>query len=620
MAFASRTSAEVKLCICLASVTSVEEDGKGIFRVCYAPQLGKAACDKAQHLVLKAAEEEDMRRWIAAIHEGQERRRRDRHFVPLSVASERLVEQRRRVQEAEAEAARHRAAAAEAGRGVACQRLAAAAEAPLLAGLRRWALGARALAQAEAVQEAEARAEAAGAQAKAAEVRENSVRLGVTLVGVVLRGATQRCLGHVLRCLEPVPEPSEPLEPTPSTPSMPSALSRALAAGRVAREAVRWQSLGSAMAVLRALLKTREQRETKMQAVQASITTETGDAAVQAEDVVDLVKVVEVVKDTEVTSESTPESTPHASSPRYAASKVLEACQASPESILQELGLPSDTESESEELLPCQPKSPKCSEPVSEPVHLPANFNGDDRCTHAGASGLPIPAPRALESLQEQGDPHERQEGCISGRLTEAASSVQEVQSGLLKLQDHLEQAQVAEAERQEDSQYAQRWMLEVAACDTDALLRPSACCTGSSYDPWERESSSDVGFASASDSDLSPHREATISSRLQGGTGGDVKLQLPLRRDPWKRPPPPRCLPVGTPSQRARSSSASDTEASVTRGKSSQSPLAPLPSCDFLPQEVLRAWRSGSFEVSPTMPTTPNTSFAKRACHGPGV
>ncbi|CAK8991934.1 unnamed protein product, partial [Durusdinium trenchii] len=69
VAFASRTSAKVTLCISIAAVSTVEAQKKAEFCISYALELGKAACDRAQKLLLRATEEREMQRWIVAINE-----------------------------------------------------------------------------------------------------------------------------------------------------------------------------------------------------------------------------------------------------------------------------------------------------------------------------------------------------------------------------------------------------------------------------------------------------------------------------------------------------------------------------------------------------------------------
>lgn len=93
VSFVSRTSGQVQLCVSLSAVTSVEPDVKaGAFRLRYAPQIGKSPCDAAAvELVLKAEKEETARRWVTAITEAQERRRRDSTFIPLSFVQGRLL-------------------------------------------------------------------------------------------------------------------------------------------------------------------------------------------------------------------------------------------------------------------------------------------------------------------------------------------------------------------------------------------------------------------------------------------------------------------------------------------------------------------------------------------------
>eukprot|EP00438_Fugacium_kawagutii_P010840 Skav222084 [mRNA] locus=scaffold2165:86999:93285:- [translate_table: standard] len=71
VSFASRTSSKVKICISLAAITAVEAEEKARekgsdceqlqadFRVSYALQLGKAACDKLQKLLLRATDEDE---------------------------------------------------------------------------------------------------------------------------------------------------------------------------------------------------------------------------------------------------------------------------------------------------------------------------------------------------------------------------------------------------------------------------------------------------------------------------------------------------------------------------------------------------------------------------------
>ncbi|CAK8991933.1 unnamed protein product, partial [Durusdinium trenchii] len=111
VAFASRTSAKVTLCISIAAVSTVEAQKKAEFCISYALELGKAACDRAQKLLLRATEEREMQRWIVAINEAQELRRRDRNFVPMSVASELLAKQLQLTEEKAAESTRHAATA-----------------------------------------------------------------------------------------------------------------------------------------------------------------------------------------------------------------------------------------------------------------------------------------------------------------------------------------------------------------------------------------------------------------------------------------------------------------------------------------------------------------------------
>ncbi|CAE8647834.1 unnamed protein product [Polarella glacialis] len=139
VSFSSRTSGQVQVCIGLTTITSVEADAKAkssTFRVFSAPQLGRTPCDAAAvELLLKALEEEEMRRWVVAISDARERRRRDDVFVPLSLAQGSLSEVQRfardlqeRKTEADAEALSAARAAEEAQikaqRALACQRLA----------------------------------------------------------------------------------------------------------------------------------------------------------------------------------------------------------------------------------------------------------------------------------------------------------------------------------------------------------------------------------------------------------------------------------------------------------------------------------------------------------------
>eukprot|EP00401_Gymnodinium_catenatum_P025327 CAMPEP_0117483018 /NCGR_PEP_ID=MMETSP0784-20121206/13721_1 /TAXON_ID=39447 /ORGANISM="" /LENGTH=791 /DNA_ID=CAMNT_0005277537 /DNA_START=136 /DNA_END=2508 /DNA_ORIENTATION=- len=92
VSFSSRTSGQVLGCIRLAAVTVVEPcSTDGLFRVCYALDLGRTACDASKELVLRAEDPSGVAAWVDAIALAQERQRRDHIFVPLSCARKRLV-------------------------------------------------------------------------------------------------------------------------------------------------------------------------------------------------------------------------------------------------------------------------------------------------------------------------------------------------------------------------------------------------------------------------------------------------------------------------------------------------------------------------------------------------
>lgn len=496
VSFASRTSAKVKVCVSLAAITAVEAEEKADFCISYALQLGKAACDKVQKLFLRAIDDDEMQRWISAINEAQEQRRRDRYFLPLSVAEEIIAEQRQLTEEEAAESKRQKAATSTIRRELACVRIAAALSSIsadcLSAGLlqlRSW----KDQVQYQKDQEAAAEAEAAAAEAAAAETQRLEIleRFASSLccalqrsmiVGLSHLGVSSRC------CYRS------------------ALLCRAIQRGQSARAAARHQALAKTLQML------------KMP--------RTCEAHVQTD----------LHLEVEWPGNGSAEAPAPRSAPAHAAK--VEQQDNDDNDLLQELGLPSDSES------------------------------SDSRSKDASA---------ALASGTNQAEQGEQVEQVtrLEGHMQDAAASAMKVRTRLTMLQEHLDKLQASETARQEDEQYAQRWMLEVVACEADstphAVLQPSAF-TGSTYDHFHQESSSDLDFKF---SDCEADGSAVRTSKAV------QRLPSKAMQNQQRPPPPPRNLPVGTPSQRALSSETETSPSSRGRGEAkSSSSLAPLPPC----------------------------------------
>lgn len=495
MSFASRTSAKVKICVSLAAITAVQAEEKADFCISYALQLGKAACDKVQKLFLRANDDDEMQRWISAINEAQEQRRRDRYFLPLSVAEEIIAEQRQLTEEEAAESKRQKAAASTIRRELACARIAAALSSTSdclstgLLQLRNWVQYQKDQEEAEAAEAAEAaRAEYAAAEAEAAAAETQRLEIlerfacilcralqRSMIVGLSHLGVSNRCCYRsVLLC-------------------------RAIQRGQSARATARHEALSKTMQML------------KMP--------RTCEAHVQT----DLHVEVEWRG-----------SGSDAEGPRSAPPAAKVGQQDS--DLLQELGLPSDSES--------------------------SNSRSKDDASAALASGT---------KQAGQGEQVE-QVMRLQGHMQDATASAMKVRARLTMLQEHLEELQASETARQEDEQYAQRWMLEVVACEADstphAVLQPSAF-TGSTYDHFHQESGSDLDFK-FSDCEADGSAAVRTSQAVQ-------RLPSKAMQNQKRPPPPPRNLPVGTPSQRALSS---ETETSPSSRGEAKSSLAPLPPC----------------------------------------
>ncbi|CAL1147492.1 unnamed protein product [Cladocopium goreaui] len=142
-----------------------------------------------------------MQRWISAINEdAQEQRRRDRYFLPLSVAEEIIAEQRQLTEEEAAESKRQKAAASTIRRELACARIAAALSSTSdclstgLLQLRNWVQYQKDQEEAEAAEAAEAaRAEYAAAEAEAAAAETQRLEILERFASILCR-ALQRSM------------------------------------------------------------------------------------------------------------------------------------------------------------------------------------------------------------------------------------------------------------------------------------------------------------------------------------------------------------------------------------------------------------------------------------------
>lgn len=564
--FTSRTSSHVSLCICLTAITAVEEEDKGVFRILYASTLGKSPCDaKKRAVCLRAGADDEKQAWISSISQAQEVRRRDRFFVPLSAAAGQVALQRQRAEAAEAAAAAAATEREAARRAAAAGRLAAT-----LVQLHGSALGVGFASLSRAV----------------AEKREAASRLALALAGPAHRraaGALAVWRQGQRHCTREV------------------GLSRALLAAAAARE--RREILAAAFsklsAPLRRLEATAEAVSEEVQVggsswVSAEVQTERRDAAlvdaaVQTEEASGQLQGTELSQSFAARSTAPKEEAANRTSHGYA------------EALLEELGLPSDSGSE--------------SGAGSEPAE--ALDDGD-----GGAAASPQP------TKPQQSNVVEDLEGC----LEDAATSVSEVRRRADKLGEHVQEvasrvasraesliSEVHESIRQEEGQYERRWwqnFAEVVTGKEEASAGERCADTGSSYDlrqpaepvcrslgtpPSGSEGDSsmeDLDFEALSTPDSVDLRPAFFHPG--GDTGGAGSPQVPALPSALKLPvfkargPPPRpqCLPPATPSQRLRSSS--EPSDSDTMGQGSDRWLGPSLRLRPLPPGPLAVWRDG--------------------------